>query len=59
MNEEKNRIEEKAASCCGGPAPEDGDACCVQDAEAKAAGERGCGCATASAPAAVQNCCAV
>lgn len=30
--------------CCGGPANEDADACCVLDAEAKAAGESGCGC---------------
>lgn len=38
----------KAASsaCCGGPAPTGADACCAQDAEAKAAGEAGCGCAT-------------
>ena len=36
------------AGCCGGPAPEDTDACCVRDAEAKAAGEKGCGCGTES-----------
>lgn len=29
--------------CCGGPA-EESDACCVKDAEAKKAGEAGCGC---------------
>ena len=34
------------SSCCGGPAPEGVEACCVQDADAKAAGEDGCGCAT-------------
>lgn len=39
-----------AAGCCGGPAPADTDACCVQDAEAKAAGEAGCGCGPAPAP---------
>ncbi len=33
-----------AASCCGGPAPANVDACCVLDAEAKAAGQEGCGC---------------
>ena len=33
-----------AAGCCGGPAPAEVDACCVQDADAKAAGEAGCGC---------------
>ncbi|HET6522252.1 MAG TPA: FAD-dependent oxidoreductase [Geminicoccaceae bacterium] len=32
------------AGCCGGPAPAGADACCVRDAEAKAAGEDGCGC---------------
>ncbi len=33
-----------AERCCGGPTPEDTDACCVADAEAKAGGEDGCGC---------------
>ena len=37
-----------AAGCCGGPSVEP-NACCVADAEAKAAGEAGCGCGTASA----------
>ena len=37
-------ISDKAKGCCGGPAPEAVDACCQQDAEAKAAGARGCGC---------------
>jgi len=32
--------------CCGGPAAEEVDACCVADADAKAAGESGCGCGT-------------
>jgi hypothetical protein len=36
--------EEKPTSCCGGPASDEADACCVQDAEAKAAGESGCAC---------------
>ena len=31
-------------SCCGGPAPAEVDACCAQDAEAKAIGQDGCGC---------------
>jgi hypothetical protein len=31
--------------CCGGPAPPDSDACCADDAAAKASGEAGCGCA--------------
>jgi thioredoxin reductase len=33
-----------AASCCGGPAPEEANACCVDDATAKAEGKSGCGC---------------
>lgn len=37
-----------AEGCCGGPAPKETDACCVADAEAKAAGEGGCGCDTAT-----------
>jgi hypothetical protein len=32
------------AACCGGPAPEEADACCMRDAEAKAQGAIGCGC---------------
>ncbi len=30
--------------CCGGSAPAEVDACCKQDADAKAAGAKGCGC---------------
>ena len=33
-----------AAGCCGGPAAAGVDACCVTDADAKAAGQSGCGC---------------
>jgi len=33
-----------AGQCCGGPAPEDSNACCVKDAQAKVAGDVGCGC---------------
>jgi hypothetical protein len=40
------------SSCCGGPAPTGADACCVRDAEAKATGAAGCGCASRPAPAA-------
>ena len=32
------------AGCCGGPAPAGADACCADDAVAKATGESGCGC---------------
>jgi hypothetical protein len=41
------------AACCGGPAPANVDACCVQDAEAKAVGQEGCGCGSASGADAV------
>jgi Pyridine nucleotide-disulphide oxidoreductase len=37
--------EASASGCCGGPAPAGIDACCVEDATAKAAGRSGCGCA--------------
>jgi hypothetical protein len=30
--------------CCGGPAPTGADACCEDDAAAKASGAAGCGC---------------
>ena len=43
-----------AADCCGGPAAAGVDACCVQDADAKAAGEDGCGCGTAEPPRLLQ-----
>lgn len=33
-----------AAGCCGGPARGAADACCADDADAKAAGKAGCGC---------------
>src|SRR5437868_3483511 len=33
-----------ASQCCGGPAPADVDACCVDDAKAKQQGKTGCGC---------------
>ena len=42
-----------SASCCGGPAPAQVDACCVADADAKTAGQSGCGCGT-SEPALLQ-----
>lgn len=37
-------VETEASSCCGGPPPSGVEACCLQDATAKAAGEAGCGC---------------
>ena len=35
-----------AGGCCGGPAPEAANACCADDAVAKAEGKSGCGCGT-------------
>lgn len=47
------------SGCCGGPAPIDVDACCVQDARAKAATGEGCGCAgPAPEPQSAAGCCA-
>jgi hypothetical protein len=46
--------------CCGGPTPAEADACCVDDAKAKAVGESGCGCGPASkveAPQRTAACC--
>lgn len=34
--------------CCGGPVPEDANACCVADAIAKEEGKKGCGCGVAA-----------
>ena len=36
-----------ATACCGGPAPAESDACCVDDADAKSEGKSGCGCGPA------------
>jgi thioredoxin reductase len=54
--------ESGVSGCCGGPAPVGADACCVKDADAKAAGLEGCGCGTtetaSSVPvAAARGCC--
>jgi len=44
--------------CCGGPALADIDACCADDAAAKAGGAAGCGCgATEAKPVATKSCC--
>ncbi|MGE0280508.1 MAG: NAD(P)-binding protein [Rhizobiaceae bacterium] len=37
-----------SAGCCGGPAPDRADACCVADAVAKDEGRTGCGCGVAA-----------
>ena len=36
--------------CCGGPPPAGVEACCADDAEAKAAGDAGCGCSPSPQP---------
>lgn len=41
-------VEGAPAGCCGGPAPEKSDACCVADAVAKDEGRTGCGCGVAA-----------
>lgn len=38
---------DRQGGCCGGPAPEQVEACCAMDAEAKAEGRDGCGCGNA------------
>jgi len=47
----------EGSSCCGGPAPAAVDACCAEDATAKAEGASGCGCAPEPAPAMAGACC--
>ena len=37
-----------STGCCGGPAPEAADACCVADVVAKDVGKAGCGCGLAA-----------
>ncbi len=46
VHEETAERDGDDTACCGGPAADDASACCVKDAEAKAAGEAGCGCAS-------------
>jgi thioredoxin reductase len=54
-------VTEAASGCCGGPAPASADACCADDASAKADGQSGCGCgpvaAKPPAPARKSACC--
>lgn len=49
--------EAESAACCGGPASAGIDACCIADAEAKEAGESGCG--SKDGPRAEAACCGV
>ena len=41
-------IDGAPVDCCGGPAPDKADACCVADAVAKEEGKAGCGCGIAA-----------
>ena len=41
----RSSVENVPSNCCGGPAAAGTSACCAQDADAKAAGAKGCGCA--------------
>lgn len=50
MVSEEIQADSESEGCCGGPAPSGTDACCVKDADAKAAGEDGCGCGSDEAP---------
>lgn len=44
VHEDTEERDTAATECCGGPALDDAEACCVKDADAKAAGLGGCGC---------------
>jgi hypothetical protein len=55
MNKQLDQEVVAAEGCCGGPAPTGVDACCVADADAKSAGDDGCGCSTAPAEPAKKN----
>lgn len=46
--QDRNKGDRLDANCCGGAAPAGADACCRRDADAKAAGRDGCGCAASS-----------
>lgn len=47
-----------SGDCCGGPAPVEANACCAEDALAKAGGQAGCGCGSVNEPEpATPSCC--
>lgn len=47
-----------SGDCCGGPAPVEANACCAEDALAKADGRAGCGCGPVNEPEpATPSCC--
>lgn len=48
--------DQTTSACCGGPAPESTDACCVRDADVKAVGGTGCDCGSPEpAPTSVRD----
>ncbi|WP_018260725.1 FAD-dependent oxidoreductase [Methylobacterium sp. WSM2598] len=49
--------ESSAGGCCGGPAPVGVDACCADDAVAKAETGTGCGCSPVSVIETASSCC--
>lgn len=49
VHEDTEERDNESTTCCGGPAEAGSDACCVKDADAKAAGESGCGCGSKAA----------
>jgi thioredoxin reductase len=53
------RTEAANDDCCGGPAPKNADACCLEDPKQKAGGKSGCGCRPAKPEAAIvaESCC--
>jgi hypothetical protein len=51
-------ITDQTNTCCGGPAPQGTNACCVRDADAKSTGAAGCGCgSTPAVPGKKTACC--
>jgi hypothetical protein len=48
--------EVKTHTCCAGAAPAGMNACCVLDAEAKSAGDSGCGCGSVTSTPALDQC---
>jgi hypothetical protein len=54
-NETTRTSNQPKSACCGGPAPQQSNACCDKDHRSKAAGGTGCGCKTPSTQ--VTSCC--
>jgi hypothetical protein len=50
-----NLVLEVSEMCCGGPAPAETGACCIQDVEAKSARFAGCGCPSSAETNAIKE----